>query len=103
MHLRDHPLVSYRGRHTWPPVWVCRVGTSKETTPKGEVGLLKKVLYEPDSRGKIFLVIDYQDAEYVGCLLFDSRVFCAQVAECLLGYCGRSIEALGSIDIAPPP
>jgi len=103
MHLRDHPLVSYRGRHTWPPVWVCRVGTSKERTPKGEVGLLKKVLYEPDSRGKIFLIIDYEDAEYVGCLLFDSRIFCEQVAERLGTYCGMSIEALGSLDIVPTP
>jgi hypothetical protein len=102
MHLRDHPLVSYRGHHTWPPVWVCRVGKSREGTPKGEVGLLKKVLYEPDSRGKIFLIIDYEEAEYVGCVLFDSRRFCEQVAERLLGYQGMSIEALGSLDIAPP-
>jgi hypothetical protein len=79
------------------------VGTSREKTPKGEVGLLKKVLYEPDSRGKIFLIIDYENAEYVGCLLFDSRVFCERLAERLPGYYGMSIEALGSLDIAPPP
>lgn len=103
MQLRDHPLVSYRGHHTWPPVWVCRVGQSKDRTPQGEIGLLKKVLYEPDSRGKIFLVIDYQEAEYVGCMLFDSRLFCEQVAERLLGRQGMSIEALGSLDIAPSP
>ena len=101
MQLRNHPLVSYRGRHTWPPIWVCRVGTSKEKTPNGEVGLLKKVLYEPDSRGKIFLIIEHEDAEYVGCLLFDSRGFCETLTELLLNSCGMSIEALGSLDISP--
>jgi hypothetical protein len=103
MHLRDHPLVSYRGRHTWPPIWVCKVGASKERTPQGEVGLLKKVLYEPDSQGRIFLIIDYEQAEYVGCVLFDSKLFCEQVAQRLLGYQGMSIKALGSLDIAPTP
>jgi hypothetical protein len=103
MQLRDHPLVSYRGRHTWPPVWVCRVGASKARTPSGEVGCLKRVLYEPDNRGKIFLVIEYEQAEYVGCVLFDSRPFCEQIAEHLMGRQGMSIEALGALDIAPPP
>jgi hypothetical protein len=103
MQLRDHPLVSYRGRHTWPPVWVCRLGASKARTPSGEVGLLRKVLYEPDSRGKLFLVIDYEEAEYVGCVLFDSGRFCEEVAAILLARLGMSIEALGSLDIAPPP
>jgi hypothetical protein len=103
MNLRDHPLVSYRGHHTWPPVWVCKVGRSREATPTGEVGHLKKVLYEPESRGKIFLVIDYEEAEYVGCILFDSKLFCEQVAERLSSHKGMSIQALGSLDIAPPP
>jgi hypothetical protein len=103
MQLRDHPLVSYRGHHTWPPVWVCRVGASKARTPTGEVGSLKQVLYEPESRGKIFLVIDYDQAEYVGCILIDSRGFCEEVAENLSARQGMSIEALGSLDIAPPP
>ncbi len=103
MHLRDHPLVSYRGHHTWPPIWVCKVGRSKDRVPRGEVGLLKRVLYEPESRGKIFLVIDYDEAEYIGCVLFDSRRFCEEVAERLLRCQGRPIEALGSLDIAPPP
>jgi hypothetical protein len=48
-------------------------------------------------------VIDYEEAEYVGCVLFDSRLFCEQVAEHLLSRQGMSIEALGSLDIAPSP
>ncbi len=103
MQLRDHPLVSYRGRPTWPPVWVCKVGRSRERTPEGEVGLLKRVLYERESRGKVFLVIDYQEAEYIGCMLFDSGRFCEEVAARLPNYGGRSIEALGSLNIGPPP
>jgi hypothetical protein len=69
----------------------------------GEVGRLKKILYEADSEGKIFLVIDYQEAEYVGCVLFDSKRFCEQVAHRLRSQQGVSIEALGSLDIAPSP
>ena len=103
MQLRDHPLVSYRGRQTWQPVWVCKVGASKARTPRGEVGLLKKVLYERASLGKIFLVMEHEEAEYVGCVLFDSRRFCEEVAERLVVQQGMSIEALGSLDIAPPP
>jgi hypothetical protein len=79
------------------------VGRSKERTPTGEVGLLKKVVYEPDSQGKLFLVIDYEEAEYVGCVLFDSRRFCEQVAQRLLSHQGMPIQALGSLDIAPTP
>jgi hypothetical protein len=36
MLLRDHPLMMYRRRPNWPPVWFCTDGYDQH--PQGEVG-----------------------------------------------------------------
>jgi hypothetical protein len=63
------------------------------------VGLLKRVLYEPDNQGKIFLVIEYQQAEYVGCMLLDSKSFCEKLADRLRSQQGAPMEAIGNLEL----
>ena len=49
MLLRDHPLLSYRGIPSWPPVWTWIEGEENKN-PKGEIGTLiavKLSLIEP--------------------------------------------------------
>src|SRR5262249_25521552 len=43
MLLRSHPLLSHRGFHSWPPVCAWTGGV-KNQRPKGEVGILRKVI-----------------------------------------------------------
>ena len=72
MLLRDHPLMTYRGLHNWPPVWSCTDGRNQH--PKGEVGTLKAVFrsdMQPPNR--CFLLISHEGSEYLGCLLFDDQ------------------------------
>ena len=40
MLLRHHPLMSYQGLPTWPPVWVWTEGVEKKDA-QGVVGVLK--------------------------------------------------------------
>jgi len=36
MLLRDHPLMTYRGLHNWPPVWSCTDGRNQHPKAKSE-------------------------------------------------------------------
>jgi hypothetical protein len=99
MLLRDHPLMMYRRRPNWPPVWFCTDGYDQH--PKGEVGTLKAILrsdMQPPNR--CFLLICHEDSEYLGCLLFDDQVFCRQVMELLKGHCNRSIAEIGGLHVS---
>ena len=42
MLLREHPLFSYHGMHSWPPVWTW-MGGGDDKRPRGEVGILRRV------------------------------------------------------------
>ncbi len=100
MLLRDHPLMSYRSVRNWPPVWndIDRPG---KKSLRGEVGILKKVMLSNiqfANRG--FLYIDYEDSSYIGCLLFDDKAFCSQIAKLLQGHCGRSLPEIGGLDLS---
>jgi len=99
MLLRDHPLMMYRRRPNWPPVWFCTDGYDQR--PKGEVGTLKAILRsDTQPPNRCFLLISHEDSEYLGCLLFDDRAFCHQVMELLKGHCNHSIAEIGSLDIS---
>ena len=100
MLLRDHPLMSCNGVPNWPPAWTWIRG-GKDKQPRGEVGILKGVLpsrIRPQER--CFLLISYQGAEYLGCLLFDNRTFCKHITGVLLFCCNRRIAEIGSIDVS---
>jgi hypothetical protein len=99
MLLRDHPLMMYRRRSNWPPVWLCTAGHDQH--PKGEVGTLKAVFRSDEQPpNRCFLLVRHDDSEYLGCLLFDDQAFCHQVMELLKGHCNRSITEIGGLDVS---
>jgi hypothetical protein len=100
MLLRDHPLMSYRGVSSWPPVWTWLSGSANKH-PQGEIGILRGVtLSNILPADRCFLYIDHEEASYMGCLLIDDRTFCGQIAKLLQGYYDRPIAEIGSIDLA---
>ena len=101
MELRYHPLMTYRGLPNWPPVWTWRGGGAEDKRARGEVGILRDAFLsriEPKSR--IFLIIEHEYDEYMGCLLFTDSTFCGQVYQMLKDCCGRGIVDIGSMNVA---
>jgi hypothetical protein len=106
MQLRHHPLLSYRGIHSWPPVWTLMRGTGGQR-PRGEVGILEDVhlsTSSPDNAegqhsNRIFIFIDHGGQRYIGCLLIDDQLFCEQLADILRGQLSRSIAEIGGLDV----
>src|SRR5262245_43393917 len=99
LELRDHPLMSYRGVGNWPPVWIWRGGHDQRRL-RGEIGILKAVLSAAiGSRLRVFLIIEHQGEEYMGCLLFGERRFCEQVHAVLKEQLGSQIADVGSLDV----
>jgi hypothetical protein len=101
MELRCHPLMSHRGISTWPPVWLWRGGNGKAApVPKGEIGILKEVLssiIEP--RNRLFLIVEQDGEEYMGCLILDDAAFCRQIEKLLRQFYNRPISEIGNIDL----
>jgi hypothetical protein len=100
MKLRDHPLISYRDVHSWPPTWLWR-GGKKHTRPHGEVGILKEVILtsiEPCSM--CFLIMECEGGEYMGILRFEDSGLCREIYRVLLRHCGRPIQEIGEIDLS---
>ena len=100
MLLRDHPSMSYKGRSSWPPAWTWIDG-GQDKHPTGEVGILRTTLLSKmQPANRCFLLISYEGASYMGCLMFDDHAFCSQIVRLLQNYCNRPIAAIGSIDLA---
>ena len=98
--LRNHPLLSYRAVHSWPPVWHF-MGDGINKHPRGEVGILKEVKTPVSGPfNQCFLVIEYKTSLYMGCLLVDDVSFCISVGKFLQGQCGRSIEDISNSNIS---
>jgi len=99
MLLREHPLFSYHGMHSWPPVWTWMAG-GYDWRPRGEVGILRRV-EKPKvlPANKCFLYIDYEDASYIGCLLCSDHAFCSQIVRILEAHLNKTIAEIGSIDL----
>ena len=100
MELRAHPLMTCSGLPNWPPVWMWTDGNVNKD-PKGEVGTLVEVQVSQSQRAnRFFLVIEYEDSQYMGCLQFDDPSFRRRVCDLLGKYCGHSIEEIGSLDLS---
>jgi len=100
MFLRDHPLMSYKGNRSWPPRWLRR-GGNDITKRRGEVGILKDVVpsfISPYDR--CFLVMEHRGAEYIGALLLSDTAFCREIFGVLLQNRGKTMQEIGSIDLA---
>jgi hypothetical protein len=100
MQLREHPKISIQQRHSWPPIWTPFGGFWEKHRQilQGEIGVLKKVRYYPARPGRIYLSTDQDGSEYIGCVLVEDQIFCAQLANHLQGFCGMTIEAIGRLE-----
>jgi hypothetical protein len=95
--LRDHPLIRHPGGANWPPVWTQRrIDGVKAMT--GEDGVLICVHAATDS-DKCFLVIELENENYTGTLIFDDAKLCHQVADLLRRYTGKPIKDIGDLDV----
>jgi len=100
MLLRDHPLMTYKGNHSWPPGWLWTAGYDN-THPQGEVGILKAVLRSHiNPRDRCFLIMEHCGAEYVGALLLSDPAFCEEIVELLMQHLGETVPEIGDIDLS---
>ena len=61
--------------------------------------MLKYVDYYADRlSNKCFLVIDYQYTIYTGCLIFQDRSFCNQIAQVMCTQIGCPTKEIGDLD-----
>ena len=102
MKLREHPLVICGGILNWPPIWVW-TGGEKNERPRGEVSVLIEVTPSSLDCGRLFLTMEYNDSECMGCLLFDDVTFCRQIYHLLKGFYHHSILEIGELDISHAP
>ena len=100
MLLRDHPLMSFKGMSSWPPVWTWIDGHEKKSA-RGEIGILKEVtLSKINPADRCFLYIEHEGSLYLGCLLIDDHAFCSQIAKLLQAQCNRPLAEIGHIDLS---
>jgi hypothetical protein len=97
--LRDHPGMTYRGMHNWPPVWVhTRSDPYKKLTR--EVGVLIGTRLGGTMPRRLFLVMEFENKRYLGCLMFDDAPFCNQVNDFLQNHFGTPIKEIGDLDLS---
>ncbi len=85
--------------NSWPPVWV-----NTRTVPvkkiSGEVGTLTRTAFFPDTPKRLFLIMETENARYMGCLVFSEVGFCQQLNEILQTNAGRPIIEIGDLDLS---
>jgi len=92
--------MNYRGLRNWPPIWTWRGGEGLDRRPRGEIGVLRDVfLSRVEPRSRLYLIIEHENEEYMGCLLFADATFCAQICELLNKHCGCRVAELGDLDV----
>ena len=100
MKLRAHPLMSYNGFPSWPPVWI-KGGIDWEVKKlTGEVGVLRDVLRHDKLPNKCFLVIEHESERWMGCLVVGDGTFCNQIVDLLKLHVGRSMKEIGELDLS---
>ncbi len=99
MELRQHPLMSFRGRRNWPPEWI-QSPTQNGDTVTGEVGILKEVYPSVLDRSRCYLTITHNGQSYIGVLRFDNAGFCKKISELLSQNLTHEIEEIAGSDIS---
>jgi hypothetical protein len=101
MLLRDHPLMSYHGIPSWPPVWTFTSGLEKQHPRRGEIGILKAVTTSNDKPAdRCFLHIEDEGSSYLGCLLIDDHAFCTQIVKLLQDCTNRPLAEIGNLELS---
>jgi hypothetical protein len=98
MKLRDHPLMSFRGRRNWPPAWTpIRRKINNHLT--GELGILLEASLSVIDDDRCYLLMEHEGDTYMGSLSFDDAEFCKRVCELLKSQRDRLIKEVGESDI----
>ena len=90
--------MAFWGYTRWPPIWIEYQGTS-ESILQGEIGVLRSALSYPYNPRKIFLTIEHERADYIGCLLMEYEFLGEYMASLLNDCIGMTIESIGSLEI----
>ena len=99
MELRNHPLMSYLGLTSWPPTWSPAKPRTDLEPLRGEIGRLSYTLAGARS-DRFFLVIEHEGHPYVGCLLIEDSIFCAQLIRIIESFAGSTIKEIGDLDLS---
>lgn len=86
--------------------WRVRPGEQeiKSKQLRGEIGILREVfLSQVDPKSRIFLIVEHETREYMGCLIFSDQTFCGEIYDLLKGCVGQSIAAIGSLEVGHVP
>ena len=99
MQLRDHPLMTRKsGKRGWPPLWI---GTDiSRDKPRGEIGILLRVLKHEAIDNGLFVWVDYGGSTYVGAMNFDDLTFCREIHRVLEFSVGLTIKEIGDLDFS---
>ena len=92
--------MSFHGVSNWPPVWLHSRSKSQKQL-RGEIGVLKYVHASNRLSNKCYLVMEHDNTQYVGCLIFNDVGFCYNLANMLRVHLGRSIREIGDLDLSP--
>ena len=82
----------------WPPRWNKLISTVPSIV--GEVGVLKFAHCNLRVSLKCYIVIEHEDNDYVGELIFTDRLFAEKIMTSLRFNIGRTIQEIGNIEIA---
>ena len=90
----------WQGRPNWPPEWVGPHGPDNPL-PQGEVGTLSRVecVSSSPTGPHCFVVMNFNNQEYVGTLNFDEEGFLENIFRTLAAHIGRPLSEIGSLDI----
>lgn len=103
MELRKHPLMHHGEKSNWPPSWTRASIDAPGRRLMGETGTLKRVEYDTTTTGKCFLLMEHENQDYVGTLLFDDGMFCWLLSVALKQHIGKSIKEIGDLDLPYTP
>jgi hypothetical protein len=99
--LRIHPWMAFRGQPSWPPAWLCFAGEAN-TNAKGEVGILRAARWASRTASladRCFLIVEHENALYIGCLFFDEEWFCQRVFLKFQSHIGEPIQQIGGLKL----
>ena len=102
MQLRNHSMMIYKGRSSWPPQWNWISGPGNtESAAVGEADVLEHVQPSHVSGNTIFLTIGTSDGNrFTGQLAFGDDHFARRVLSVLHAHLGHTVKDIAELAIA---
>lgn len=86
----------------WPPAWTWSGGIFRGK-PTGEIGVLTEIIPSTIRPNQMFLLVEHNGGEYIGCLMFRDLAACRQIFGILQAHRGDSMEYIGGLDLSDLP